>query len=51
LADELISNLDPKLSRVILGILKQISREDGITVVVSLDTLELARAYADTLSR
>lgn len=47
LADEPVSNLDPKLSRVILDILKQICLEDGITVVVSLHTLEFARAYAD----
>jgi phosphonate transport system ATP-binding protein len=49
LADEPVSNLDPKMSRVILDILKQICLEDGITVVVSLHTLEFARAYADRI--
>jgi phosphonate transport system ATP-binding protein len=49
LADEPVSNLDPKLSRVVLDILNQICLEDGITVVASLHTLELARAYADRI--
>jgi phosphonate transport system ATP-binding protein len=49
LADEPVSNLDPKMSQVILDTLKQICLEDGITVVVSLHTLELARAYADRI--
>jgi phosphonate transport system ATP-binding protein len=47
LADEPVSSLDPKLSRVILDILKRICREDGITALVSLHTLELTREYAD----
>lgn len=47
LADEPVSNLDPRLSRVILDILKRICREDGITALVSLHTLELTRQYAD----
>ncbi|MGH7830344.1 MAG: phosphonate ABC transporter ATP-binding protein, partial [Candidatus Binatia bacterium] len=47
LADEPVSNLDPKLSRVVLDILKRICREDGITALVSLHTLELTRDYAD----
>jgi len=47
LADEPVSSLDPKLSRVVLDILKRVCREDGITALVSLHTLELTRAYAD----
>lgn len=47
LADEPVSSLDPKLSRVILDILKRICLEDGITTVVSLHALELTREYAD----
>ena len=47
LADEPVSSLDPKLSRVVLDILKRVCREDGITAVVSLHTLELTREYAD----
>jgi phosphonate transport system ATP-binding protein len=47
LADEPVSSLDPRLSRVILDILKRVCREDGITALVSLHTLELTREYAD----
>lgn len=47
LADEPVSSLDPKLSRVILDILKRVCLEDGITALVSLHTLELTREYAD----
>jgi len=47
LADEPVSNLDPKLSRTVLDILKRICREDGITALASLHALELTRDYAD----
>jgi phosphonate transport system ATP-binding protein len=47
LADEPVSSLDPNLSRVVLDILKRICREDGITALVSLHTLDLTREYAD----
>jgi phosphonate transport system ATP-binding protein len=47
LADEPVSSLDPKLSRVVLDILKRVCKEDGITALVSLHTLELTREYAD----
>ncbi|MPZ77032.1 MAG: phosphonate ABC transporter ATP-binding protein [Deltaproteobacteria bacterium] len=49
LADEPVSSLDPKLSRVVLDILKRVCREDGITALVSLHTLELTREYADRI--
>ncbi len=49
LADEPVSSLDPKLSRVILDILKGICREDGITALVSLHTLDLTKEYADRI--
>jgi len=47
LADEPVSSLDPKLSRVVLDILKRVCREDGFTALVSLHTLDLTREYAD----
>ncbi len=47
LADEPVSSLDPKLSRVVLDILKRVCQEDRITALVSLHTLELTREYAD----
>jgi phosphonate transport system ATP-binding protein len=46
LADEPVSSLDPKLSCVVLEILKRVCQEDGITALVSLHTLELTREYA-----
>jgi phosphonate transport system ATP-binding protein len=47
LADEPVASLDPKLSRVVLDILRRVCQEDGITALVSLHTLELTREYAD----
>lgn len=47
LADEPVASLDPKLSRVVLDILKRVCSEDGITALVSLHTLELTLVYAD----
>ncbi|HSE91379.1 MAG TPA: phosphonate ABC transporter ATP-binding protein [Candidatus Binatia bacterium] len=47
LADEPVASLDPRLSRVVLDILKRVCSEDGITALVSLHTLELTREYAD----
>jgi phosphonate transport system ATP-binding protein len=49
LADEPVASLDPKLSVVVLDTLKRVAREDGITVLVSLHVLELARRYADRI--
>lgn len=49
LADEPVSSLDPKLSRLVLDILKRVCREDRITALVSLHTLELTREYADRI--
>jgi phosphonate transport system ATP-binding protein len=47
LADEPVASLDPRLSRLVLDILKRVCGEDGITALVSLHTLELTREYAD----
>ena len=49
LADEPMASLDPKLSHVILGLLKKFNREKGITVLVNLHVLELATQYADRI--
>ena len=49
LADEPVSNLDPRLSRLILDILRRVCLEDGITALVSLHTLDLTREYADRI--
>ena len=47
LADEPVASLDPSTAHKILGLLHRVSREDGLTAVVSLHQVELARAYAD----
>jgi phosphonate transport system ATP-binding protein len=46
LADEPMASLDPKLSNVILGLLRKFNKEEGITVIVNLHVLELARRYS-----
>ena len=47
LADEPVASLDPETSMVVLDILKRINREDGITTLVNLHQLDLAKEYAD----
>jgi phosphonate transport system ATP-binding protein len=49
LADEPVASLDPKLSVTILDILRRIAREDDISVIISLHTLELAKNYSDRI--
>ena len=49
LADEPMASLDPKLSNVILGLLKKFNEEQGITVIVNLHVLELARRYSNRI--
>jgi len=47
LADEPVSNLDPATSREIMDLISDICRRDGVTTIVSLHQVELARRYAD----
>lgn len=47
LADEPIASLDPATGEKVLADLHRICREDGITAVVSLHQVELARRFAD----
>lgn len=49
LADEPVASLDPKTSVLVMNFLKTINREDGMTVVVSLHDVELARKFADRI--
>ncbi len=46
LADEPMASLDPRLSDVILGLLKDYNEEKGVTVLVNIHVLELAKRYA-----
>ncbi|MBU0643644.1 MAG: phosphonate ABC transporter ATP-binding protein [Alphaproteobacteria bacterium] len=49
LADEPIASLDPANATLVMDGLKRINREDGITVLVNLHTLDTARAYSDRI--
>lgn len=49
LADEPIASLDPANATLVMDGLKAINREDGITVLVNLHTLDTARAYCDRI--
>ena len=49
LADEPVASLDPITSRQVMGDLRRINQELGITTVVNLHFLDLAREYAHRL--
>ena len=49
LADEPVASLDPITSRQVMGDLRRINQELGITTVVNLHFLDLAREYARRL--
>ena len=49
LADEPVASLDPVASEEIMGLLREICDRDGITVVVNLHQVDLARRFADRI--
>lgn len=49
LADEPVASLDPPTSHAVMSDLKRISREDGITTLVNLHFIDMARDYADRI--
>jgi phosphonate transport system ATP-binding protein len=49
LADEPVASLDPPTSHVVMRDLQRINAELGITVIVNLHFLDLARKYGDRL--
>ena len=49
LADEPVASLDPKASEQVLSALRDISRQDGLPVIVSLHQLEYAYMFADRI--
>lgn len=49
LADEPVASLDPATADRILALLHRICKEDGISAVVSLHQVELAKRYADRI--
>jgi iron complex transport system ATP-binding protein len=50
LLDEPTSHLDLKYQTSILGLMRKLARQEGITVVLSLHDLNLAALYADRLA-
>lgn len=49
LADEPIASLDPRSAILVMDALRKINREDGITVLCNLHTLDTARQYCDRI--
>jgi phosphonate transport system ATP-binding protein len=49
LADEPIASLDPRNARTVMDALRQVNREDGITVLTNLHHLATARGYCDRI--
>lgn len=49
LADEPIASLDPMTTKAVMDTLQRLNREDGITVIVNLHSVTLARQYADRI--
>ncbi len=49
LADEPVASLDPPTSHSVMSDLKRIAREDGITTLVNLHFIDMAREYADRI--
>ena len=49
LADEPIASLDPRNTRVVMDALLRINKHYGITILVNLHSLEIAREYCDRL--
>ena len=49
LADEPIASLDPRNAQIVMQSLRDINRNDGITVVTNLHTLDTARAYCERI--
>jgi phosphonate transport system ATP-binding protein len=46
LADEPVASLDPRSAERIMDVLRDINSQDGITMLISLHNLELAKQYA-----
>lgn len=49
LADEPVASLDPASSHKVISFLRQICQEDGITAIMSLHQVDLAKTYADRI--
>ena len=50
LADEPVASLDPRSTRQVLELIRRVSREDGLTVLMSLHQVGLARQFSDRVA-
>ena len=50
LADEPVASLDPRSTGQVLDLVRRVSREDGLTVLMSLHQVDLARRVADRIA-
>lgn len=49
LADEPVASLDPRIARAVLDLIRQICLEDGLTVLMSLHQVDLAKQFSDRI--
>ncbi|MBD2231150.1 phosphonate ABC transporter ATP-binding protein [Phormidium tenue] len=49
LADEPVASLDPETAHTVLGLLRSLCRNEGLTVVCNLHQVELALTYGDRI--
>lgn len=49
LCDEPIASLDPNTSRIIMDLIRDMSREAGIACIVNLHQVHIAKEYADRI--
>jgi phosphonate transport system ATP-binding protein len=49
LADEPVASLDPESTRRVMDLLRQLQRDQGMTLVISLHNVNLARKYCDRI--
>ena len=49
LADEPIASLDPRNAQIVMQSLRDINRQEGMTVITNLHTLDTARAFCDRI--
>ncbi len=49
LADEPVASLDPRNAKIVMDALRRINRHFGLTVLVNIHSIDLARAYSDRL--
>ena len=50
LADEPVASLDPRSTHQVLELIRRVSREDGLTVLMSLHQVGLARQFSDRVA-